>query len=75
MIIPLFTAEASLYKHGGNYRAIGWSDRAGGIFPQLACDDDCLESCDNACPYPGEGVSAKGIAACRRNCFRICCRQ
>jgi hypothetical protein len=45
MNIPLFTAEASVYRHNATYRSAGLSDRGGRVFPQqLHCDFDCLDS-------------------------------
>jgi hypothetical protein len=40
--IPFFTAEASLYKHNGNYRSAALSLRGEGVFPQ-ACSEKCLK--------------------------------
>jgi hypothetical protein len=41
MNAPLFTAEASLYRHNRTYRSPGLARRGDGVFPQLVCDDDC----------------------------------
>jgi hypothetical protein len=72
--IPFFTAEASLYKHNGNYRSAALSLRDGGVFPQ-ACNYNCLVACEGGCPKIGDGsppyvsIAVRAcLAACRGKC-------
>jgi hypothetical protein len=70
MNISLFTAEASLYDHKGNYRSAGLFSRGAGVFPQ-ACNEKCLTACAGGCPYPWEAPPA-ALRACMKVCEGKC---
>jgi hypothetical protein len=79
MLMPGFTAEASLYQSVAHYPALGTVGHAsGGIVPAI-CDPDCLDNCLEDCsdcydlPARYRWICIRYCHLHNAGCIRHCC--
>ena len=83
MIVPGFTAEASIYKTGGRHRMLGsMRQKDGAVYPAVTCDWTCLDDCLSNCPDPSDcydvppryrAACLRWVRTCNLRCHRLCC--
>jgi len=80
MVLPKFTAEASLGPRDGHYRMAGLPGSPGATLHPAAfshCDQACYTRCHASCgPDCSDLVgAARGacLRACRQECLEACC--